>query len=516
MSPAGKKLLFLAVILVAGSALRFITAAGLDGILLPNGLYVDEVEYSRGLDALTNPPFERPPGMYVLAWMTGLPANVIQARFLFSLLSMVPAVCILIAFGNRHWGMACAAAAALEPLTAFFGLQLLPAIPAAAILSLALLAAVRKRVLLACFLAGISLLFRGEIIILLPVLLIMSIGLRERFRQYVRYSSMLLVPVIPVVLLNLSSGAGAVISTNGAENLWLGTDWELLGTPPGVEFEALMRLDTPGMTSDQHFGSMAMERIVSSPMEWIWMGTRKAIAAFTFPGPGRNLEVGELIRRTGLVFLLPLSVLFISLSLARITPKRRRNFSSRLSMAMIFTVAIAAFIFVPAARYRTALFPAFFFLAASSKPSRNEIIRGFSIAALITLASLLIPFPGSPRKGLTELQSAQEWLDRDRPDRALEDIRAAGERGYEGADIHNISGAALSGVGRESEGLGEFLEALAMVPDSPTLWRNTAVSLWNLGRFVEGLEAARKAVSLDPRLEEQLAPILEWGRNAVH
>jgi len=511
-----KKLLFLAVILAAGSALRFIAAVELDGILQLDGLYVDEVEYSRGLDALMNPPFERPPGMYVLAWLTGLPANVTQARFLFSLLSMVPAVCIFIAFGNRKWGMACAAAAALEPLTAFFGLQLLPAIPAAAILSLALLAAVRKRILFACFLAGVSMLFRGEIIILMPVLLIMSIGLRERFRRILGYSSMLLLPVLPVVLLNIVSGAGAVVSTHGAETLWLGTDWELIGTPPGVEFEALMRLDTPQMTSDQHFGSMAMEKIVSSPMEWIWMGTRKAIAAFTFPGPGRNLEVPELVRRTGLLFLIPLSVLIFSLSLARISPQRMQNFSNRLSMAMICTVAIAAFLFVPAARYRTALFPAVFFLAASSNPSRNELIRGFYIAALITLASVLIPFPGSPRKGLTEVQSAQEWLDRDRPDRALEEIRVAAERGYEGADMHNIAGAALSGVGRESEGLREFLEALATVPDSPTLWRNTAVSLWNLGRYAEGLEAAQKAVSLDPRLEEQLAPILEWGRNAVH
>jgi len=511
-----RKLLFLAVVLAAGSVLRFIAASELDGILRVDGLYVDEVEYSRGLDALMNPPFERPPGMYVLAWVTGLPANVIQARFLFSLLSMVPAACILIAFGNRRWGMACAAAAALEPLTAFFGLQLLPAIPAAALLSLALLAAAKKRILFACFLAGISLLFRGEIIILLPVLLLISIGLRERFRRYLCYSSMLLLPVLPVVLLNLSSGAGAVISTNGAENLWLGTDWELIGTPPGVEFEALMRLDTPEMSSDQHFGSMARERIVSSPMGWIWMGARKAIAAFTFPGPGRNLEVGELIRRTGLVYLIPLSVLFFSLSHARFTPQRRRNFVNRLSMAMICTIAVAAFLFLPAARYRTALFPAVFFLAASSKPSRNELFRGFYIAALITLVSVLIPFPGSPRKGLTEVQSAQEWLDRNRPDRALEEIRAAAERGYEGADMHNVAGAALSGLGRESEGLREFLEALATVPDSPTLWRNTAVSLWNLGRYTEGFEAAQKAVSLDPRLEEQLAPILEWGRNAVH
>ena len=512
---ARRKLIVLLIILVAGSAVRLFAASTLDGILPLDGLYVDEVEYSRGLDALTNPPFERPPGMYFLAWVTGLRENVIGARLLFSLLSMLPAACILIAFGNRRWGITCAVAAALEPMTAFFGLQLLPAIPAAALLSLALLAAVKKRAFAACFLAGAAVLFRGEIVILLPVLLIMSLGLRERLRRHLWYSSILLVPVLPVVMLNLSSGAGAVISTNGAENLWLGTEWKLLATPPGVEFEALMRLDSPEMTSDQHFGRLAMENIFSSPGAWIWMGARKVIAACTFPGPGRNLEIPELIRRTGLIFLLPLSLLFFSLAVARLSMQRRRDFSNRLSMAMICTIAIAAFLFIPAARYRTALFPACFFLAASSKPSRNEIIRGSSIAVLVTLASLLIPFPGSPRKGLTEVQSAQEWLDRGESDRALEEIRIAAENGYEGADMHNIAGAALSDAGRESDGLREFLTALAAVPDSPTLWRNTAVSLWNLGRYTEGLEAAQKAVNLDPRLEEQLAPILEWGRDAV-
>ncbi len=512
-SPSRKQILGLILVLASGIALRISGAATLDGILPLDGLYVDEVEYSRGLDALRKPPFQRPPGTYILAWAGGLPGNVEGARILFSLLSMIPALAVLAAFGEEKWGIACAVAAALDPLTAFFGLHILPAAPAAALLALSLLAAKREKLLMAGFLVGCAALFRGEILLLLPLftlLLCRSPG-RRLATNCLRFAVPALVPVLPVILVNFAAGAGPVLSVNGAENLWLGTDWELAATPPGVEFEALMRLDSEEETPDQHFTELAMERIGTSPLRWIGMGFRKVLATLTFPGPGRNLELSGLMRRIRFLPLLPLSLLIMSLALARSPGAIGGKTSERLAMSMIMAAAVAAFLFIPAARYRTAFFPAALFIAAQRPPLRSEFPLWLGISLIIGALSIFLPYPGAPRNGLTEVQSAQEQLSRGRPDQAIDLLHDAVARGYTGADLHNIAGASLMSMGRTDEGIAEFDRALELAPGSPTLWRNSAVALWNTECYDEGLEAARRAVALDPLLENELGPVLEWG-----
>jgi hypothetical protein len=508
---SNRMMLALVLVLASGAVLRISGAAFLDGILPLDGLYVDEVEYSRGLDALRAPPFLRPPGTYILAWAGGLPGNVEGARILFSLFSMIPALVILAAFGDSKWGIICAVAAALDPLTAFFGLHILPAAPAAALLAMSLLAAKRGRLLMAGFLVGCSALFRGEILLLLllfPLFLCRSPG--RRLATCLRFALSALVPVLPVILVNLASGAGPVLSINGAENFWLGTSWELASTPPGVEFEALMRLDSNEETPDQHFMELALERICDSPLSWVGMGFRKVLATLSFPGPGRNVELTELIRRMHFVLLLPLTLLIMSLALTRSKSMLCGKMSERLALSMIAAAFLAAFLFIPAARYRTAYFPAAFFLAASRPPSRREILPWLATSLILAGLSILVQYPGAPRRGLTEVQSAQQQLSRGRPDLAIYELRRAASRGYTGADLHNIAGASLMTMGRTGEGTAEFERALELAPGSPTLWRNSAVALWNSGRYDESLEAAQRAVILDPLLRTELGPLLEW------
>ena len=178
---------------------------------------------------------------------------------------------------------------------------------------------------------------------------------------------------------------------------------------------------------------------------------------------------------------------------------------------MIAAAAVATFLFIPAARYRTAFFPAALFIAARRPPLRSELPLWLGISLIVAALSIFLPYPGAPRNGLTEVQSAQEQLSRGRPDQAINLLHDAVTRGYTGADLHNIAGASLMTMGRTDEGIDEFDRALDLAPGSPTLWRNSAAALWNTGCFDEALEAAGRAVILDPLLEAELGPVLEWG-----
>jgi tetratricopeptide (TPR) repeat protein len=315
--------------------------------------------------------------------------------------------------------------------------------------------------------------------------------------------------------LNLASGAGPVLSVNGAENLWLGTDWELASTPPGVEFEALMHLEPGEGSADRHFLRLAADGIGRAPLEWVLMGIRKEAAFVSVPGPGRNLEFGHLLAGTGLFPLLLLTLGLLSLALVRMPGALRGPPLQRLPLTLAAAALAAAFLFIPAARYRTAFFPAFLFLAASRPPSRREAPPLAAALLLLTAVSLLDHYPGSPRTGLTEVQAAQQRLERSEPAEALDLLHAASVRGYRGADLHNVAGASLMALGREGEGLAQFELALGITQDSPSLLRNYAVALWNTGNHGESVRAARRAIELDPRLSSDLAPILEWGRGSL-
>ncbi|MCD4848482.1 MAG: hypothetical protein K8R76_09835 [Candidatus Aegiribacteria sp.] len=504
--------LFLIILVVTAIGVRIWTFTSVNSILPLNGLYVDEKTYTMnpvvpGFDGLS-----RPPGMFVLAMITNAADHPLTSRVVISLISLLPAIAFLLAFRKQRssWVYFCCTGIALSPFVVLSGIQFLPAVPAAAFLSFSLLLAKRKKFLLAGFLAGASALFRAELVLIPAVLFFLSF--RYRLREWSIYAAGTALSILPIVIMNISAGAGPVIAVNGAENLWLGTDWELLSTPPGTEFEELVAMGDRESGGDSAFLHRASHAITSSPVTWFGMGTQKILAFFTLPGPGRNLETGWLLKKTILILLLPLSLMAISIGSVRCFAKNR-TFWHDLAVSIICAGVISAFVFFPSARFRLTAIPAFWFLSASAVPDR-KFLRYTGLAALvIIIISLFVTYPGMVRSGLTSTLAAENMIKSGNPVGALEELDYASNRGFYGADLHNLRGISHSLLGYSAEGLLEFEKAIIIAPESPTLWKNYAVSLWSNGKCHESVQAAERAVNLNPLLRDQLEPILVHAEN---
>ena len=466
-------LLFLTM-LFAGIALRIVAMNQLNWFL-GFTLHVDEITYSQG----DTPPFERPPGTYLLASLSDDPRKL---RTLFSAISLVPAAAFYIFRKKNIGNSVIAGVLALEPTLAFSGLQVLPSAPAAAFLALSLCS---EKPVLRGWLTGCAALFRGELLIILPV----SLFFVRPAGNWLKSSAGFASAVLPLMFLNFLSGGPFATGENGPLNLWLGTSWDLLSTPPGIEYEELV--------GGNEFTEKACEAIKASPGKWILMGFTKTAAFLSVPGPGRNLETPELLKSTIFVFLLPITGFLIALALT--------GWKQDYSSALLLSGILAAFIFFPSVRHRAVYLPAVVLMA-----SRLRWKQAVPALAAVVFFSFFIRYPGGVRPGLTELQHSQNLLEQGSFTAAMEYIELAEERGYEGADLHNIRGACIASSGGEFRGAArEFSRALELAPGSPTAWKNIAVLLWNNGYREEALYAAEKAVSLNSALRTQLGPILQ-------
>lgn len=432
---------------------------------------VDELEY------LETPsmPFERPPGTY-------LPASFPWPRLLFGALSLTPAL-LMLAVPRRNGGTgAVALLTAVEPTLALSGVQIMPEAPAAALAALSLAAAAGGRHRLAGYAAGLAALFRGEMLLLIPLFLLIRGG---RGRVMALFA---LIPVLPLAAANLASGGPPSVASNGGVNLWIGSDWKLLGTPPGVEFEQYMNLSSGGS-----FIGRALTSVGSDPAGWAFRGLVKASAFFTLPGPGRNMDPGSALK--GVFPLLAVTGLFLA---------GAAGFRRDVPSAFMAAGLISAFIFFPSVRYRAVFLPAFA-LAAAALP-RKRLLPG---AAAVAALSLFLPYPGHVRPGLNTLLSAENRLREGDHRGCIVLLEQARREGYRGADIHNIRASAMAEAGMEfGEVLPEFGLALNEAPESPTVWRNMAAFLWNYGRTGPAREAAARAVRLNPSLRGELLRIL--------
>ena len=467
-------IIFLAF-LAAGIAIRVVSLSQLDWFFGSN-LYVDEITYVTG----DSPPFERPPGTYLLA---GFPVEVSVLRFIFSVLSLVPAVAVF-TFRKKSSGNAVLAGVlAVEPTLAFSGLQILPAAPAAALLALALTAGRERPMLLGWFI-GCGALFRGELLLFLPV----SVFFIQPIKKYLTTGGGVLIAVLPVLVINFIAGGPFAPGKNGPVNLWLGSSWELLETPPGIEFEELM--------GDSSFTDSALTSVTDDLPGWFSRGLVKTAAFLSIPGPGRNIEAPELLSSTVLRYLLPLTLLIMAMGISGAGKNSRT--------ALVVTGLLASFIFFPSIRYRAVFLSA---LLLSIPDFRWKL--AIPVALAITALSLFLNYPGGVRPGLTHVQLAQDHLESGEFQSALEELKAAEEEGFKGADIHTIRGACIASSGGDFlPAAREFGIALEMVPDSPTAWKNMAALLWNYGHTDDAVYAAEKAVELNPQLETELSPIL--------
>jgi len=433
---------------------------------------VDELEYLEP----PSTPFERPPGTYFAA---GLPS----ARVVMSVFSLLPALFFLLALPRSGKNLVLSLFLATEPTLALSGIQLLPEAPAAALTALFLMFVHRGANRMGGFVLGAAALFRGELLLLLPLLPVLG----RRGRTMALFA---LAAVVPVAAVNVASGGPPSVASTGGVNLWIGSDWNLLSTPPGVEFEQLMEVQ-PGRT----FTERAVSMIGEDPAGWVFRGAVKTLAFFSLPGPGRNIDSGEALKP--LIPLLAVTAIFLAGAAGM-----RRDPASVLMAAGV----LSAFLFFPSVRYRAVFLPAFALTASSL--SWKRLIPG--VSAVLAL-SILLPYPGHVRPGLNALLTAQNALRENDAAGCLSMLDEAGRQGFEGADIHNIRASAMAIEGRDfALVLTEFGKALEAAPRSPTVWRNMAVFLWNYGRTQHAIEAARTAVRLNPGLEAELSEILAF------
>ncbi len=505
--------LFMIILVLTAIGIRVWTFTSVNSILPLNGLYVDEKTYTMNPVTPGSVGLSRPPGMFIIAMITKGADHPLTSRVFISILSLLPAIALFLGIYRKQkskWVYICCAGMALSPFFVLSGIQILPAVPAAASLSFSMLFAKRRKFLLAGFLAGIVVIFRAELALIPAVLFFFSF--RSRLREWSIFAAGSVMAVLPVIILNISAGAGPVISVNGAENLWLGTDWELLSTPPGTEFEELVAIGELDGGGDSAFIQRAFNAIKSSPQKWFVMGIQKILAFFTLPGPGRNLETGWLLKKTLLILMLPFSLMAMSLGSVRCFDKNR-IFWHDLAVSVILAGVISAFVFFPSARFRLTAIPAFWFLSASAVPDRKQIRYAGFASLVIIIISLFITYPGMVRSGLTSALAAEHMIESGNPAGALEELDYASKRGFYGADFHNLRGVSCSLLGYSTEGLIEFERSIDIAPESPTLWKNYAVSLWTNGRYSESVQAARRAVNLNPLLRDQLEPILVHAEN---
>ncbi|NLP06342.1 hypothetical protein GX411_10390 [Candidatus Fermentibacteria bacterium] len=493
----------LAAVIIAGTITRAAALLAMDGILPLGWLYVDEHTYTAGTGA---DPFEKPPGTALLAGPLVAVAGPVAARAVFSAFTLLPAV-LLSRRATGRWSSLAALLASFDPFLVYAGMQILPEAPAAALAAAAVAAMPRdassaragSRTALSGVALGASCLFRAELALLAPASLLYRPG-----RRWFLFAAGLAAPLAAAVLFHACGGGGIPAATNASENAWLGTRIELLRTPPGVEFEALVGMD-PG--AGDTFLSRAADSVLSDPGGTALFALRKALAGVAVPGEGRNLDDPWLMRRTGLLYLLPVSAVALVIGLAG-SFRGSAGGACWLTRAAFPALLASSALFFPALRYRTALMP-LFWDAASRAPARRNL--RFLCASALVLTAASVTGIDAARPGLAYVARAGEEIDHGLPLEALATLDSARARGFRGADLHNLGGIALAVTGRREEALRELLLAQEMAPGSPSVWRNSAVLYHEMGMTGEAQTAARRAVSLYPGLEPLLSPLTGGG-----
>ena len=463
-------------LLTLGVILRFVAYSELSWFFADT-LHVDEITYVTG----DSPPFERPPATYLLAQTLKQPSHL---RVLFSIISLIPAILFFTLGEKNTKNSIVAGLLAIEPTLLFSGLQILPEAPAAALLAAALLTLNKKPHLSAWFI-GTAALFRGELLLFIPV----SALFIRPFKKYLTTIAFILIPILPVFIINLISGGDFTLAQNGSMNIWLGSNWTLLETPPGLEFEQLMK--------ETSFTTLAQQEITKDIPNWLQRGVVKTAAFLTIPGPGRNIEATRLINQTILKLFLPITLIFLALGLSAI----RKNTQS----ALIVTALISAFIFFPSIRHRAVFIPTLALLATSYRKKTTIVLT-----LAIILLTLTTDYPARVRPGLTEVQLAQNELQNNNFSEALQLLKEAELQGYTGADLHSIRGATIASSGGDFHlAAREFATTLELVPNSPSAWKNMAVLLYNYGHYEDARHAAQRAVNLNQNLRQELTPLLQ-------
>ncbi len=284
----------------------------------------------------------------------------------------------------------------------FYQSQLLPAAPAALLVTAVLLLALRAgerpsaaRWLITGVVNGVTLLVVATTAALLPVLAVGAWCTPVRRAQRARHVAALLggalLVLTPVALRNFNAcGKWVWLSTNGGTNFYIGNcrEWTVtLTTQPGFDWDKLMRVPylqnqvQDAVDADRQFQRMAWQDIRRAPAVFLQRLVRKALAFWHGREIPRNLDIygwrdsSWLLRATvwreGLCF--PMGVL-VPLALVGVGACWRQRPVRWLAGAAVASGLFVALYF-PCSRYRVPVLPVVVLLAVAGAQALWEAWR---------------------------------------------------------------------------------------------------------------------------------------------
>lgn len=473
--------------------------------------------------------FQAPLYPYALAALYKLGGSV-GTVYLMQILLAVAGIWALYRAGRRmggeRVGLAAAALAAVYGPFLFYDVQLLKESAAVAVASFLLWALAERRWLAAGLLAGVLILLRENMLLVVPFLL-PWLWWSER-KRFLKAAPVFLLgcflPLAPVAWRNHQVGGGFLPTTfQGGVNFYIGNNPQADGTyqpiVPGKQIPALERRE-PVRIAEQEAG----RPLAPSEVSRFWL--RKSLAwAGGHPGDFLRLQLRKLrlfwswyeqpdavdyyyVRTLSPVLRLPLvefgTVALLALAGLLLLRGKAGPFAPALFFALGWMVSTVAFFLF--SRYRLPVVPALLLLAAVPIDRTIEVWkRGDSRRAL--LAALLIVLAWAlprwiryePRMDLVEYNLGRLAEEAERPQEAAEHYAAAlaaNPRDFLSAmNLGNL--AARSGAFPVA--LDYYSRAAEIEPRSDDVQSNLGGAWLALGRLAEADEHLARALEINPQ-----------------
>ncbi len=345
-----------------------------------------------------NGAFWQPPGYpHLLAVFCAISGGSVAIVRCLQALLLAPLLAVLLWRVSRRvlspgWACAAVIAACLTGPLLFYQSQLLPAAPAAVLVTGVLLLGLRAmekpsaaRWLAAGALNGLAMLFVAPTVALVPILALcawLTPGRRAvRLLRVAALAGAVLLVVTPVALRNYDAcGKWVWISRNGGTNFYVGNcrNWEVtLTVQPGFDWDKLLRVPflqnhvKDAVDADRQFSRMTWQDAQRAPGAYARHLVRKAAIFWHGCEIPRNLDIygwrdsshllGATVWQAGVQF--PCGLL-VPLALAGACALRRRREVLLLAgAALAFGLLVACYF--PCSRYRVPVLPVVVLLAAA-------------------------------------------------------------------------------------------------------------------------------------------------------
>ena len=385
-----------------------------------------------------------------------------------------------------------------------------------------------RRYLVLSLLAGLALGLAAvthplSLAVALAVVITEIVGLRHQAERRVPLAATCLLaigittPVFPVALRNHAvSGEWIPIQAHGGLNFYIGNNPDATGTcyvRPGAEYEALVRqAEAHGATSDKEADSYYYGEsgrfMRHHPLRWLGLLGRKLLLTWNTNEIPSGTDLPEIQRATRIMRapLLRFGLLG-PLALVGILVCRRRR-DCRVFLLWVAAYSTGLTLFVTSGRYRVAMLPALFVLAAEALEYICGVLRtvdhGRRVAAacLLALASLIVWGPRPPAQPKADEETAlaaAEALYRRRDSEGAEAAaRELLRRNPGHAQGHRLLGILLADRGDHEGAIRHYATAVELDPNDEATPVNVAVSLSELGREEEARKALEQLLDTQP------------------